>query len=89
MDSRPATADTATATPMGPHGWAGPAFAKSNTANAPAAVTAGTDSKNENRAAASRVRPSASPADMVIPLREVPGTRASACATLMMSGRVT
>jgi hypothetical protein len=54
-----------------------------NTANAPAAVTAGTDSKNENRAAASRVRPSASPADMVIPLREVPGTRASACAKPM------
>ena len=38
----------------------------------------GMDSKKEKRAAAARVSPTASPAAMVMPEREVPGINASA-----------
>ena len=46
----------------------------------PAAPTAGIDSRNEKRAAASRRMPSAIAASSVIPERDTPGTSASACA---------
>jgi hypothetical protein len=45
---------------------------------APAIATA--PSRNENSAAASGFTPSASAAEMVEPLREIPGTSAKACA---------
>ena len=47
---------------------------------------AGVDSRKEKRAADSRVRLRNRPAEMVMPLREVPGTTASAWATPMASG---
>ena len=46
----------------------------------PAPRIMGIDSKNENLAAASRVKPSISAAVIVIPEREVPGISESACA---------
>ncbi len=47
------------------------------------------DSRNEKRADAERVRPSASAAVMVIPEREVPGIRASAWAMPIQMTSVT
>ena len=46
----------------------------------PDSTTAGIDSRNENRAAASRVSPRNSPAVIVVPDRDAPGISASACA---------
>ena len=46
----------------------------------PAAKTEGSDNKNENRAAVSRDMPAKSPAVIVTPERDEPGTSASACA---------
>ena len=46
----------------------------------PDSTTAGTESRNENRAAASRVSPRNSPAVIVVPDRDAPGISASACA---------
>ena len=48
--------------------------------NSPDSTTAGIDSRNENRAAASRVKPRNSPALMVEPERDTPGISASDCA---------
>ena len=46
----------------------------------PAAAVTGTANRNEKRAAASRDKPRNSPAVIVTPERDVPGTSASACA---------
>ena len=46
--------------------------------NKPAAAINGTDIRNENLAAASRLNPSIKAAVIVIPEREVPGTKANA-----------
>ncbi len=46
----------------------------------PLKTTAGIDSRNEKRAAASRLSPRNSPAVIVAPDRDTPGTRAIACA---------
>ena len=51
-----------------------------------AAAMAGVESRNEKRAAASRLRSRNSAAVMVIPLRDVPGTTASACASPINAG---
>ena len=48
--------------------------------NSPLATTAGIASRNENRAAAGRCRPSSSPALIVAPDRDTPGISASDCA---------
>jgi len=44
--------------------------------SSPAAVSAGTDRKNESRVTATRSRPRSSPADIVAPDRDTPGTSA-------------
>ena len=46
----------------------------------PLSTTAGTDSRNEKRAAAARSKPSSRPALIVAPERDTPGISASACA---------
>ena len=56
----------------------------SNDFSIPGSRMAGIESRNENLAAADRLSPSNSPAVMVIPERDVPGIRASACAQPMM-----
>ena len=51
--------------------------------NRPLSTTAGTDSRNEKRAAATRSKPRNSPAVIVAPERETPGMSASAWAKPM------
>ena len=58
-----------------------PCFVHFVEALAAAAPIAGVESRNENRAADSRVRLRNRPAEIVMPLREQPGTTASACAS--------
>ena len=62
----------------------------SYSALAAAAPIAGVESRNEKRAADSRVILRNSPAEMVTPLRDVPGTTANACAAPIVnaSGRL-
>ena len=60
-----------------------PCFSRSRNSNTPAAPMAGIPSRNEKRAAASRVRPRNIAAVMVVPDRDEPGISATACASPM------
>jgi len=57
-----------------------PCCSSSRSSNTPAAPIAGIPSRNENRAAASRVNPRNIAAVMVVPERDDPGINATACA---------
>src|SRR5919197_6131954 len=79
MDASPTMNAKTTATPVSPTPgeWPLPGLIASY---APDSTTAGMESRNENRAAASRVRPRNSPAVIVVPERDAPGISARACA---------
>ena len=62
---------------------ASPPVSSSRPFQMPAPAMIGTAIRNEKRAAASRVRPRYRPAEIVMPEREMPGKRASACAAPM------